>query len=342
MNQVRQSTCEHQLLDSARSGDASAYQQLVEPYRRELLAHCYRMLGSGEDAEDALQDTLLRAWRGLPGFEGRSAIRTWLYKITTNICLNLLAKRPKRLLAVDYGPVAIPENSLSIPLPESVWIEPYSDELLGLKDDWASPEVRYEQRESVELAFIAAFQLLPPYQRATLILRQVLGFSAQEVADSLGTTVASINSALQRARITLEQRRPKLSQQAALLTLGDNQLQTIVKNYMDAMESADIEAILVMLTEDATWSMPPRPSWFCGREAISRFLSIHVFSVRWRHLPTRANGQLAVGCYMWNPQTNTYTAACLDVLTLRGARIAAVTGFMNDKFFRLFNLPEEL
>src|SRR5919198_826186 len=188
------------LLDAARGGDHDAYRALVEPHRAELHAHCYRMLGSVHDAEDALQETLLRAWRGLPRFEGRSSLKSWLYTIATNTCLNLIEKRPKRVLPVDYGPAADPHGGPREPVVESVWVEPYPDELIGVEDGLAGPEARYEQREGVELAFIAALQLLPANQRAVLILRDVLGFSAREVAGTLETSVASVNSALQRAR----------------------------------------------------------------------------------------------------------------------------------------------
>jgi RNA polymerase sigma-70 factor, ECF subfamily len=333
---------EYRLFNSASGGDAEAYQQLIEPYRRELLAHCYRMLGSGEDAEDALQDSCLRAWCGMARFEGRSSIRTWLYKIATNTCINMLTKRSQRVLAIDYGPSDEPDNPLRAPLDESVWIDPYPDELLCNLDSMTAPEALYEQRESLELAFIAAFQLLPPRQRAALILRDVLGFSAKEVAETLEHSIASVNSALQRARMTLEQHRPELSQQATMRALGDKQLQAIIKNYINAMERADVYAMLELLTEDATWSMPPRPNWYFGRDDIARFLTKRPFTVRWRHIPTRSNGQLAVGCYMWNPATNSYDASCLDVLTLRGKQIAAVTGFFTGKFLRRFGLPDKL
>src|SRR5690348_5769983 len=206
-------TCD-ELLDAARGGDEDAYRALVEPLRAELHAHCYRMLGSVHDAEDALQDALLRAWRGLPRFEGRSSVRSWLYRIATNSCLDLIARRPKRVLPIDYGPPTDPHAGPGEPIVESVWIEPYPDERLGIEDGFAAPEARYEQRESVELAFVAALQLLPARQRAVLILREVLGFSAREVAESLDTTTASVNSALQRARATIEDKLPQESQQA--------------------------------------------------------------------------------------------------------------------------------
>jgi len=198
------SASERELLTAARGGDEGAFPRLVDPYRGELHAHCYRMLGSVHDAEDALQETLLRAWRGLSGFEGRSSLRSWLYRIATNSSLTMIDKRPKRVLPIDYAPAADPHGGPGEPLIESVWIEPYADEHFGLEDGLAGPEARYEQRESIELAFVAALQNLPANQRAVLILREVLGFSAAEAASSLGTTVASVNSALQRARKTLD------------------------------------------------------------------------------------------------------------------------------------------
>src|SRR5437868_2278741 len=213
---------EDELLAGARRGEEVAFQRLLEPYRPELHAHCYRMLGSVHDAEDALQDVLLRAWRGLGRFEGRSSLRSWLYTIATNACLNLIARRPKRVLPIDYAPAADPHGGPGEPIVESVWVEPYPDEMLGLEDGFAAPDARYEQRESVELAFIAALQHLSATQRAVLILREVLGFSAREAAESLDTTVASVNSALQRARKTVGERRPEQSQQATARTLGDD------------------------------------------------------------------------------------------------------------------------
>src|ERR671925_2357290 len=197
-------TQEPELLEAARGGDENAYGRLVEPYRGELHAHCYRMLGSAHDAEDALQETFLRAWRALARFEGRSSLRSWLYTIATNTCLNAIERRPKRVLPIDYGPPTDPHDGIGLPPLESGWVEPYPDQGLGLEDGYAAPEARYEVRESVELAFVAALQHLPANQRAVLILREVLGFSAKEVAESLDTSVASVNSALQRARKTVE------------------------------------------------------------------------------------------------------------------------------------------
>src|SRR5215211_1230534 len=227
------STSQERLLEAARAGDEGAFQSLVEPHRGELLAHCYRMLGSMHDAEDGLQEAQLRAWRGLARFEGRSSLRSWLYTIATNTCLNLIARRPKRVLPIDYGPSVDPHDGLGLPPLESVWVEPYPDEALGLEDGYAAPEARYEMRESVELAFVAALQHLAPNQRAALILREVLGFSAQEAAEALDTSVASVNSALQRARATIEKRLPDQSQQETLKSLGDERLRELVEQYAD-------------------------------------------------------------------------------------------------------------
>src|SRR6478672_9114559 len=245
------SASERELLTAARGGDESAFQRLVDPYRGELQAHCYRMLGSVHDAEDALQETLLRAWRGLSGFEARSSLRSWLYRIATNSSLTMIDKRPKRVLPIDYAPAADPHGGPGEPLIESVWIEPYADEHFGLDDGLAGPEARYEQRESIELAFVAALQLLPPRQRAVLILRDVLGFSGTEVAEALTTTPASVYSALQRAHATLEQRRPDRSQQATLRSLSDEQLRGIVQRYVDAWARNDVDTIVGMLTDTA-------------------------------------------------------------------------------------------
>ena len=227
------------------------------------------MLGSLHDADDALQDALLRAWRGLPGFDGRSALRTWLYRIATNACLDTIARRPKRVLPIDYGPsTASFATDFGEPLIESVWIEPYPNETLGLPDGYASPEARYEQREAIELAFIAALQHLPATQRAVLILREVLGFSAHEVAESLDTTVASVNSALQRARRSVEERLPERSQQDTLRALGDERVSKLVDAYVDAWMRRDVDALRALLAEDAVFSMPPWPIWWRGRDTI--------------------------------------------------------------------------
>jgi RNA polymerase sigma-70 factor, ECF subfamily len=321
---------EQELLEAAARGDEGAFGRLVEPYRGELHAHCYRMLGSVHDAEDALQDALLRAWRGLSRFEGRSSLRSWLYRIATNTCLDVIERRPKRVLPIDYGPAADPHDGPGEPLVESVWVEPYPDEKLGLADGYAAPEARYEQRESVELAFIVALQHLPARQRAVLILREVLGFSAKEVADSLETTTASVNSALQRARAAVDERLPEQSQQATLRALGDEGLRDVVDGYVDAWERGDIDAVVSMLTEDAVFAMPPLATWFGGRDAIKTFLAGWPMSGtwRWRAVQTRANGQPALAFYSWDDEEKAFLPFALNVLTFRGTRVEAVTAFI--------------
>src|SRR4051794_16732188 len=321
---------ERELLEAAGGGDEDAFRRLVEPHRGELHAHCYRMLGSVHDAEDALQDALLRAWRSVARFEGRSSLRSWLYKIATNTCLDVIERRPKRVLPIDYGPAADPHDGPGEPLVESVWVEPYPDEKLGVEDGYAAPEAHYEQRESVELAFIVALQHLPAKQRAVLILREVLGFSAQEVADTLETTTASVNSALQRARAAAEERLPEQSQQATLRALGDEGLRDVVDSYVDAWERNDVEAVVAMLTEDAVFAMPPLATWFGGREAIEVFLAGWPLSGtwRWRVVRTRANGQPALGYYSWDEEEQTFLPFALNVLTLRDARVQEVTAFI--------------
>ena len=321
---------ERELVEAARGGDEAAFRRLVETHRGELHAHCYRMLGSLHDAEDALQDALLRAWRGLPRFEGRSSLRSWLYTIATNTCLNAIERRPKRVLPIDYGPAADPHTTPGDPLVETVWVEPYPDDKLGLEDGFAAPEARYELRESVELAFVAALQHLPANQRAALILREVLGFSAREVAEALDTTVASVNSALQRAREAIDERLPEESQQETLRALGDERLRTIVERYMDAMTRGDVDAVVAMLAEDAAWSMPPMSTWYRGHEALVAWLAEWPLSGewRWRNVPARANGQAAFASYTWDADTGTYLPFSLNVLTFRGALVSDVTSFI--------------
>lgn len=329
------------LLLAAR-GDEGAFGDLVGPLRPQLHTHCYRMLGSVHDADDALQEALLRAWRGLAAFEGRSSLRSWLYRIATNVCLNMLQRLPKRVLPLDHGPAAGLADRSGQPLVESAWIEPYPDAALGVQDGQADPAPRYAQRESLELAFVAAIQHLPGNERAALLLREVLGFSAREVAELMETTVPAVNSALQRARRLVNERVPAESQQATLRALGDTRLRELVNGYITAFERADLDALVGMLTEDATWSMPPSPDFYQGRAAIAAFMAGEPLQTRWRHAPTWANGQAAVGCYAWSSQRDVYVAMVLDVLTLRGARIAEVTAFFTPDVFARFGLPDQL
>jgi RNA polymerase sigma-70 factor (ECF subfamily) len=336
---------EARLLERARAGDEGAFAALVEPRRRELQAHCYRMLGSVHDAEDALQDALLRAWRGVGGVKaGSGSIRPWLYKIATNTCLDEIAKRPKRELPVDHGPAADPNDGPGQPLLESVWVEPYPD----------GPDARYEERETVELAFIAALQHLPATQRAILILREVLGYSAKETADVLETTPAGVNSGLQRARAAVDSRVPEESQQATLRALGDDGVREIVERYMDAWERGDVDAVVSMLADDAILTMPPMATWYSGIPAVRVFLEKFAFAQTWdgsrftegtrevRLVPVRASGQIAFGAYKLDDSTGTYRPYTLQVLFLRGDRIQEIAGFVTPELFRHFDLPAEI
>jgi RNA polymerase sigma-70 factor, ECF subfamily len=321
---------ERELLQTARNGNEDAYARLIEPHRSELQAHCYRMLGSVQDAEDALQEALVRAWKSIDRFEGRSSLRSWLYRIATNTSLDAIERRPKRILPIDYGPPADPHGGVGEPLVESVWIEPFPDETLGIEDGYASPDARYEQRESVELAFIAALQLLPANQRAVLILREVLGFSAQETADTLDTSVASVNSALQRARATMEKKLPEQSQQETLRTLGDERLREIVEEYADAWERNDVDTVVGMLAEDAAFTMPPMARWFHGHDGIRGFLEKWSMLPEWgwKGIPTIANGQPAIAFYSWDEEKQARVPFAVNVLTFEGDKIKEVDAFI--------------
>jgi RNA polymerase sigma-70 factor (ECF subfamily) len=317
---------------AARGGDEVAFASLVEPVRRELLAHCYRMLGSLQDAEDAVQETLLRAWRGIQRFEARSSLRSWLYRIATNVCLSTLERRPARTLPLDVGPASDPVEPMRSTMDDTPWIEPFPDD----------PFERVETREGVELAFVAALQRLPPNERGALILRDVLGFSARETAEVFATSSAAVNSALQRARASLEDSRPQRTQQQTLRELGDTRQRQLVERYSRAMAEGNVDGVLALLSEDATWAMPPIPDWYAGHEAIAGFLAAAPFTRRWRHRPARANGQLAVGAYLWDADQRVFRAYALDVLELRGDRIAAITSFLSGVDFSRFGLPARL
>jgi RNA polymerase sigma-70 factor, ECF subfamily len=337
-------TDENQLLEAARAGDEKAFALLLGPYQAQLRTHCYRMLGSIHDAEDALQETMLRAWSGLANFEGRSSLRSWLYRIATNASLRMIEKRPKRVLPIDYGPAADPHVAFGEPLTESVWLEPYPDAQLGLDASMLGPDARYEQRESIELAFAAAFQHLPARQRAVLILRDVLGFSARETAETLDMTPVSVDSALQRAHKAIQERVPAQTQQATLKALGDSELRQIVNRFADAWERNDVDAVVAMLADDARMMMPPWPSWYEGRDAVATFLSNWPLSLRksWQLLPTGANGQPAAAGYLWNEQTSAFKPETIIVLTFQAARIHEITAFRSPELFALFGLPQQL
>jgi RNA polymerase sigma-70 factor, ECF subfamily len=328
------------LLAAATGGDPQAFQLLVDPHRPELHAHCYRMLGSLHDADDALQDALLRAWRGLHGVREPAGLRAWLYRIATNCCIDVANRRPARTLPMDVSDPFDPHADAAPPLTEVAWLEPYPDRAAGLVDGRAAPEARYEQREAVELAFVAALQHLPPNQRATLILRDVLGYSARETADLLDTSVASVTSALQRARQTVEERIPATTQAATLRRLRDARLQDLVDDFMAAWTEADVSRLTSILADDVTFSMPPHASWWRGRDNLITFLQ-HAKQRcppnRW--VPTGANGQTAFGCYLLDDATGSYLPATITMLDFDGERVREVTSFVFPELFPRFGLP---
>jgi RNA polymerase sigma-70 factor (ECF subfamily) len=318
--------------DTADAPDAKQFDELVAKHRGELHAYCYRMLGSLHDAEDALQEAFIGAWRGLSGFEGRSSLRSWLYRIATHACLRIIEARPKRVLPSDNSAPATGTDVERF-VEDPIWLDPYPE---SASDSAESQEEVYVRRESLELAFVAALQHLPGTQRATLILREVLGFSAADVADQLGTTVASVNSALQRARGAVESRVPPISQQAALKELGDAAQRELVRSYIAAWAKADVNTLVALLAEDAQFTMPPIPTWFDGKDAVARFFRERVFATPWRLVETRANGQLAFACY----QGPDFRLGALNVVTLRNRSIYRLTGFLEPKVHRIFRLPE--
>jgi RNA polymerase sigma-70 factor (TIGR02960 family) len=328
------------LMSRARAGDGDAFRELTEPYRRELQVHCYRMLGSLQDAEDALQDTLLAAWQGFGGFEERASLRTWLYRIATNKCLDArrsASRRPAK--EWDVANVEPPEPTR---LGEVVWLEPYPDALLaGAIDLPLGPEARYEQQESISLAFVTALQVLPPRQVAVLVLRDVLGFHANEVADMLDSTVESVNSALKRARASVQRRWPPAADREPPHSLDSPSENAIAAKFVRAWESADLDALVALLTDDVFISMPPMPFEYEGRDLVARFCA-SIFSAgrRFDLLRTRANGQPAFGAYLRAPNGISY-ATGLYVLTLTGNRICAMTRFDNS-VLTWFGLPRSL
>ena len=328
------------LITRARAGDGEAFRELTEPYRRELQVYCYRMLGSLQDAEDALQDTLLGAWRGLDGFEGRASIRTWLYRIATNRCLNArrsASRRPaKEWDIAEYEP---PEPTR---LSEIVWLEPFPDALLeGVMEAPLGPEARYEQAESISLAFVAALQVLPPRQLAVLVLRDVLGFHANEVADMLDSTIDSVNSLLKRARTGLQRRLPTGADREAAPAPDSPSERATVAEFVRAYESGDLEALVALLTDDVFLSMPPLPLEYEGRDVVTRFYASMTGSGRRFDLvPTRANGQPAFGAYLRAPSGIRHGTGLL-VLTLNGDRISSVTRF-DTSVLPWFGLPRSL
>ncbi len=288
------------------------------------------MLGSVPDAEDALQETLIRAWRGAAGLRAGSSARSWLYAIATNVCLTELERRRKRVLPHDFGPAAETGTPPGMPVAESIWLDPYPDDAFGLPTGKAAPEARYEQREGVELAFVAALQHLPANQRAVLILRDVLGFSAAEAAQMLSTTAASVNSALQRAHAAVASRVPARSQQANLRALGDRALGELVTRYVAAWERSDVAAFTALLVEDASFAMPPLATWYTPRDSIAVWARESALSGawRWKAVRTQANGQPSLAFYSWDDAVSAYLPFALNVLTLRDGLVSDVTAFI--------------
>ncbi|WP_369805291.1 sigma-70 family RNA polymerase sigma factor [Pseudonocardia sp. MH-G8] len=331
-------------MEQAQRGDGEAFRNLVEPYRRELQVHCYRILGSVQDAEDLLQETLLAAWRGIGGYEGRASVRTWLYRIATNRCLNALragARRPRERVA-HQTEVPLPEPSHRRPEPS--WLEPYPDVMLDeIIDQRPGPAARYEVRESLSLAFLAALQQLPPSQRAVLVLRDVLGFRAAEAADMLDISENAVTSALRRARATLADELPGLDRESAPLP-NSPQERRIVDDFARAFEAGDVDAVVALLTDDAWLTMPPLTLEYQGLDAVRRFLATVAMRDDRRYVlvPTRANGQPAFGCYLRDPRTPILHAHGLFVLTPAGNRIAALTRFVDNSLLARFGLPRSL
>jgi RNA polymerase sigma-70 factor (TIGR02960 family) len=326
-----------QALEHARAGDEAAFRELTDPYRRELQLHIYRIVGSAQDAEDLLQETLLAAWRGLAGFEERASLRAWLYRIATNRSLDILRASRRRH---ESRMTDMPEPTR---YGEPIWLQPYPDVLLeGIPDHAPGPEALYEAKEAVALAFIAGLQHLPPQQRAVLVLRDVLGFRAAEVAETLDTTEASVNSLLRRARAAFESRLPASGRDRA--PLPNSKLERdIVGRFAEAIETGDTDGVVALLTDDAWLTMPPEPYEYQGHSTIGAFLRDR--TVRRGSpllVPTRANGQPAFGCYFPSPQTEIARPAAMLVLTLEADRIAAITWFGDSSVFPHFGLPRIL
>jgi RNA polymerase sigma-70 factor (ECF subfamily) len=325
-------------IQSARAGDQDAFEKLVEPYRREILVHCYRILGSFEDAEDISQEFLLRVWKHLDSFEGRSSLRTWLYKVATNACLDALDHRRVRGLAKELYPPGDPIRELPAPSKDVLWVEPFPDEYLDGQPS-IYPEARYEIRESITLAFVVALQKLPGRQRAALLLCDVLGWSANEAAEILDTTTAAVNSALQRARETMKQREHRTTP-AGL----NEQLSALLERYVSAWEAADSAALVAVLREDVALTMPPLPVWFSGRLNVQTFLEENLFKMfdpfRVRLIPVRANGSPAFAVYQMDSQ-GAYRAAALHVLTVEDGWISEINDFLtfDGQLFSKFGLP---
>lgn len=339
------------LLAAARDGDAEKFSELTEPYRRELQVHCYRILGSLHEAEDMVQETMLKAWKRLDTFEGRASFRAWLYKIATNTCLDYLdQQRSRRFLPNISLPSSDPQNGILPPAPEMIWLEPFPDEWVG-DPSVTNPEARYTDTESISLSFLTALQVLPPRQRAVLILRDVLDFSAAETAEVLEMTVSSANSALHRARTTLSQRYHAQHLERSASSPTDERIQWLLDHFVRAWEDADVDGLVALLKEEAILAMPPSPSWYQGRDAIGLFVAATIFADggmfsgkarhRWRLLPTGANASPAYAIYQRDANNN-YQAFGILLLTHEEHRLTQIISFIDPSLPPYFGLPAAL
>ncbi len=326
-------------LNAARAGDNRAFASVVAPYRAELRAHCYRMSGSLHDAEDLLQESLLRAWRGLPRFEGRSSLRTWLYAVTTSACIDALDRKSARLLPMDLGPAVKGDEPIGPPTRDPIWIEPCPESLYSDGPTW--PDARYSALESVRLAFLVALQTLPPRQRAVLILRDVLGWQASECAQLLDSSVPSVNSALQRARDTLASRGSSVP-----ASPDDAETKSLLARYVQAWERSDVAALVSLLHEDATLAMPPMPQWIRGAIEIGKSMGAMVLtpeaSGRYRLVPLRANGEPGFAVYSRDASTGSFGPQAVHIVSLSQRRVVAMTAFLDSSLLGLFGLPATL
>lgn len=324
--------------------DQQAFGTLAESHRRELRAHCYRMLGSVQEAEEMVQEILLRAWNRRETYEGRSTFRAWLYKIATNLCIDTLRQRPRRGLPVTREDASTLEQPIPASINEPIWLEPYPDDLSAPEE--SNPEAKYSKIESIRLAFLATLHLLPPRQRAVLILRDVLDWQANEVAEALEQTVPSVKSALHRARATLAKHHPTLHSGSIFTPATDEAFRKQLDRYVQAWEAADVDALVSLLRDDSTFSMPPIPSWYRGRENIGGLVRKTIFSGqasgRWRLLPTRANAQPGFGLYKLNEGTGNYDGYGIQVVTFDGDQIIDITTFRNPALLAFFKLPSTL
>lgn len=346
-----QNSIEAARLAAARKGDEGQFGELTEPYRRELQVHCYRILGSLHEAEDMVQETMLKAWKRLDSYEGRASFRSWLYKIATNSCLDFLdQKKSRRLLPFEDRSPSDPAVPILPPTLEIPWLEPFPDEWLGDKSA-TNPEARYSDTESISLAFLTALQALPPRQRAVLILRDVLDFSANETADVLELTVSSVNSALHRARTTLSQRYPHGGMEDSAMTFTDERTQWLLDHFVQAWERADVDGLVALLKADAALAMPPSPSWYQGNAAIGIFTAATIFADdgmfpgkalnRWKLLPTRANGSPAFAIYQ-RDEKDAYQAFGLIALTVDGDKLSQIISFIDPTLPALFGFPSTI